>query len=367
MRGTRAYIHLDSLQRNIQRVRRKIGGTPKILLPVKADAYGHGAAAVARAALEGGASFLAVAAVEEGAALRQAGITAPVLLFSLPIPEEFPDVAALGLIPLVPDREFAAALDRTAAGTGKKLPVHLKIDTGMGRLGCPPEEAAELAAYIASRPFLEYVGTATHLACADSAAPEDLRRTGEQLARFRKALEDIRAAGLDPGMVHAANSGAVVFHGDAAFDMVRPGILIYGYSPAPEIIPAEPVMELRSRVVFIKTVKKGAALSYGGAWTAAEDTVIGVLPVGYADGLPRGLSGRYPVMIRDRSYPLVGRICMDQCLVNLGPGSAVQRWEEVIVFGGKAPGADALAARLNTIPYEITCGISKRVPRVYGP
>jgi alanine racemase len=365
MRGTRAYIHLDSLQRNIEGVRRKIGGAPKILLPVKADAYGHGAAAVARAALEGGASFLAVATVEEGAALRQAGIEAPVLLFSLPIPEELPGAVTLGLIPLVPDREFAATLDRAAAGTGKKLPVHLKIDTGMGRLGCPPEDAAELAAYIASRPFLEYAGTATHLACADSAAPEDLRRTGEQVLRFRLALEAIRAAGLDPGIVHAANSGAVVFLGDAAFDMVRPGILIYGYSPAPDLVPAEPVMELRTRIVFIKTVKKGTPLSYGGVWTAPEDTVIGALPVGYADGLPRGLSGRHSVVIRDRSYPLVGRICMDQCLVNLGPESPVQRWEEVIIFGGKAPGADVLAARLNTIPYEITCNISKRVPRVY--
>jgi alanine racemase len=366
MRGTRALIHLDALRRNIDAVRRKAGPGPLICLPVKADAYGHGAPEIARAALDAGVRYLAAAALEEAAALRQSGIDAPILLLSLPMPEEIPAAAALDLSFLVPDREFAGALARAAEGARRRIKAHLKVDTGMGRLGCPPEEAADLAAYIASRPSLEYAGTATHLAAADSPAPEHIRYTREQLARFREALGAIKAAGLDPGIVHAANSGALIFHGDACFDMIRPGILLYGYSPAPELFSVEPVMELRSRIMFIKMVKKGETLSYGRTWSAPEDTLIATLPVGYADGLPRALGSRYSVLIRDRFYPLAGRICMDQCMVNLGANSDIRRWEEVTIFGGKASTAADIAALLDTIPYEITCHINKRVPRVYG-
>jgi alanine racemase len=258
--------------------------------------------------------------------------------------------------------------------------VHLKVDTGMGRVGCLPEEAAELAACIASHPSLEHAGTATHLAVSDSQASEDVRYTREQLTRFRAAVEGIRRSGLNPGLLHAANSGAVLFHEDAWFDMVRPGILLYGYAgkAASGLIRAEPVMELRTQIVFIKRVKAGETVSYGRIWTASRDTVIATIPVGYGDGLPRCLtggeprasrsaegSGNFSVRIRDIMYPLAGRICMDQCMVDLGPDADIQRWEEVTVFGGNAPDAADLAERIGTIPYEITCGINKRVPRVY--
>ncbi|MDR1898747.1 MAG: alanine racemase [Treponema sp.] len=364
MRITRAIIHPDRLRRNIQAVRGHIGPKPLICMPVKADAYGHGAVPVAAAALEAGVQYLAVAAVSEGAELRKAGFRAPILLLSIPCPEELPEAAALELSPLVADREFAGDLARAAAAAGKRLPVHLKVDTGMGRIGCPPGAAADLAAYIAALPSLEYAGTATHLAAADSPAEVDVLYTKEQLARFREALGDIRKAGLDPGIVHAANSGAVILHNEAWFDMVRPGILLYGY-PAVPGFPVLPVMELRSGIAFIKRVKPGESLSYGRTWTAAEETLVATIPAGYGDGLPRGLSGKLSVYIRDRPYPLVGRICMDQCMVNLGPDSDIRRWEEVSIFGGPAPDAGAAAALLGTIPYEITCGINKRVPRVY--
>jgi alanine racemase len=361
---TRAIIHLDRLRRNIRAVRRHIGERPLICMPVKAGAYGHGAIPLAAAALEAGVEYLAVAAVCEGAELREAGIRAPILLLSIPGPEELPEAAALGLIPLVTDREFAGDLARAAKAAGKRLPVHLKVDTGMGRIGCPPGGAAELAAFIAAQPSLEYAGTATHLAAADSADGEDIRYTGEQLARFREALESIRRARLDPGIVHAANSGAVILHRDAWFDMVRPGILLYGYPPVPGF-PVLPVMELRSGVTFIKRIRPGECLSYGRTWRAETETLIATIPAGYGDGLPRGLSGKWSVYIRNRPYPLVGRICMDQCMVNLGPDSDIRRWEEVTIFGGPAPDAGAAAALMNTIPYEITCNINKRVPRVY--
>jgi alanine racemase len=366
MRATQAIIHLDRLRRNIQAVRNRIGPLPLICMPVKAGAYGHGAAAVARAALEAGVRYLAVAVTAEGAELRDAGIGAPILLLSIPLPEELPELVARSLIPLVADREFAACAARAAAQAGVRLPVHLKIDTGMGRVGCPPEEAADLAAYIAGCTSLEYAGTATHLAVSDSAAPEDIRYTQEQLARFRAAVEAVKRAGIDPGIVHAANTGAVAFHEDAWFDMVRPGILLYGYPPGGNFTPAiEPVMELKTNIVFIKSVKKGETLSYGRTWTAPRDTVIATLPVGYGDGLPRSLSGRHSVRIRGALYPLAGRICMDQCMADLGPETDIRRWEEVTVFGAGGPDAADIAAKLGTIPYEIICGINKRVPRVY--
>ncbi|MDR0554992.1 MAG: alanine racemase [Treponema sp.] len=373
MRATRLLIHLDRLRRNIGAIRNRIGSVPEICLPVKADAYGHGAPRIAQAALEAGVSRLAVAAVSEGAELRREGIEAPILLLSLPAPEELGEAVELGLIPLVNDREFAGQIARAARQAGKRLPVHLKIDTGMGRLGCRPNEAVELAAFIAAQDSLEYAGTATHLAVSDDPAEASRRYTGDQLTRFRESLEAIRGAGLDPGVVHAANSGAILLHPGAWFNMVRPGLLIYGYSPIPPEapipkeapIPVEPVMELRTRVACVKRFYRGESVSYGRTWIAPEDTFIAVLPVGYGDGLPRSLSGNFSVLIRDAFYPLAGRICMDQCMVNLGPEPAVTRWDEVTVFGGAAPGADAPASILNTIPYEITCNMNKRLPRVY--
>jgi alanine racemase len=365
MRATRAIVHLDRLGRNIAAVRAKIGPKPLICMPVKADAYGHGAVPVAKAALDGGVKYLAVATVDEGIELREAGIQAPILLLSIPLPEELPAVAAWDLSPLIGDREYAQDAATSAEQAGKRLLVHLKIDTGMGRVGCPPEAAVELAAYISACPFLELAGTATHLAVADSQAEADMDYTREQLVRFRSAVQGIRQAGIDPGILHAANSGAVIFHEEAWFDMVRPGIILYGYGVPGRRPEVEPVLELVTRIAFIKRVKAGETVSYGRTWAAPRDTTIATLPVGYGDGLPRRLGGNLSVRIRDAMYPLVGRICMDQCMADLGPDADIPRWEPVTVFGGDAPSAADLAAQLETISYEITCGINKRVPRVY--
>jgi alanine racemase len=336
-----------------------------ICVPVKADGYGHGAARIAEAALAAGASHLAVAAVSEGAELRGAGINAGILLLSQAMPEEIPEILRYGLTPLVSDRDYIEALARSAAAAGIRCPVHLKIDTGMGRLGCPPEEAPGLAAHIAAQKSLICAGTATHLAAADSALPGDMAFTGEQLRRFRGAVERIRAAGMDPGVIHAANSGGVLLHEESWLDMVRPGILLYGYNLTGADFPVEPVMELISNVTFIKRVKQGESVSYGRTWISPRDTFIATIPAGYGDGLPRRLSGNWQALIRGRLYPLAGRICMDQCMADLGPETDISRWEEVTVFGGGAPSAAEMAARLGTIPYEITCTINKRVPRVY--
>lgn len=363
---------MDNFRGNFRAVQEKAGPDRRICVPVKADAYGHGAVRIARAALEAGASCLAVATVREGAELRENGIAAPVLLLSQPLFEEIPGIFENRLSPFVSDAAFADALNRAAAGI--KLPVHLKIDTGMGRMGCSPAEANALARRITGYPALEYAGTATHLAVSDSAAAGDIAYTRRQLTLFREVLDGIRAAGLDPGIVHAANSGGVILHPDSWFDMVRPGILLYGYKSVEEAAAPEtaarplrvaPVMELRTNVVFIRKMKKGDSLSYGRIWTAPQDTVVAVLPAGYADGLPRLASGKWQTLIGGKTYPLVGRICMDQCIVDLGHDSDVRRWDEAVLFGGSAPDAAVLAERIGTIPYEITCNINKRVPRVY--
>jgi alanine racemase len=370
MRATRAIIHLGNFGGNFRAIQERIGPDRRICVPIKANAYGHGALPIAKASLEAGAACLAVAAAQEGAELREGGIEAPVLLFSQPLFEEIPDIIENRLIPFVSDRDFALALHREAAARGLKIPVHLKIDTGMGRMGCAPAEAPGLAGYIAGLSALKYAGTATHLAASDSAAPGDIAYTRKQTACFREALAGIQAAGLNPGIVHAANSGAVLLHPDSWFDMVRPGILLYGYNTveaagsAPPLC-VKPVMELRTRVVFIKKVKKGESLSYGRTWTAPHDTTIAVLPAGYADGLPRLASGKWQAVIGGKACPLVGRICMDQCLADLGPETEVRRWDEAGIFGGSGPDAAALAEKIGTIPYEITCNVSGRVPRVY--
>jgi alanine racemase len=369
MRLTKAVIHLERLHRNIALVRDKVGASRLICVPVKADAYGHGAVAVAQTALDAGAQYLAVATVAEGAELRNAGIGAPVLLLSLPAPEELGEMAACRLTPLVADAAFATFVADAAAKAGVQLPVHLKIDTGMGRIGCRPAEAASLAGFIASSRHLVLTGTATHLAASDSLADKDIRYTERQLDRFNDAIEMIRKVGVDPGIIHAAASGAVLLHENACFDMVRPGILLYGYAPSPGLagrLPVQPLMELISGVSFIKLVRKGESVSYGRTWYAPEDTFVATIPAGYGDGLNRRLSGDHSLLIRGKRYPLIGRVCMDQCMVDLGRETSIERWETVIIFGS-APAFSAadIAEKLDTIPYEVTCTINKRVPRVF--
>ena len=369
MRATRAQVHLGVLKKNVEAIRAYIGSKPLICMVVKTDAYGHGAVKVAEEGLRAGAAFLGVATVDEGAELRKAGISAPIFLFSIPSIEELDALVSNKITPFISDGEFAEAVNSAAGKAGIKLPVHIKIDTGMGRVGCRPEDAAKLALYITSLKSLHYEGTLTHFARADSKAAEAINFTKKQLVIFNEALEEIRKAGLDTGIVHAANSGAILLHKDSYFDMVRPGVILYG-SPTDEltdICPTKPVMELVSYVSFIKKVKKGTPISYNGTWTAPEDRIIGTIPIGYGDGLPRRLTNNYQVLIAGKLYPLVGNICMDQCMVDLGAVSDVNRWEKVTVFGGNegALHASDIASKANTILQEVTCGINKRVPRIY--
>ena len=378
MRATRATIDLAQLCANLRAVQRcltapaasaaRVPGARRpvrICLAVKAAAYGHGAVPVARAALTAGVSAFGVATVAEGVELRAAGITAPILLFSLPLPEEAAAIARAGLTVLCADAALGRDLARAAAAARRTVTVHLKIDTGMGRIGCTPEAAPELAQELRRLPALRLAGVCTHFAHADQA---DQERTRAQLAVFERAVAAI--PDHHPLVRHAANSGAVGGLPAAHLDLVRPGIIAYGYHPGehwPGAAAVRPVMELATRVVYLKRVPAGTGLSYGWTYRTPAATVIGTLPVGYADGYPRALSGRAQVLIRGRRYPVVGRICMDQCLVDLGPRPAVARYDEAVLFGPDRAGPDAgeLAALADTIPYEITSRVAARVPRVY--
>ena len=382
MRATQAHIHLENLSHNIELIKQFIKNNAKICIPVKADAYGHGATRIAIAAIKSGADFLAVASVQEGIELREAGIVAPILCLSLATPDEIPSIIVHSITPLVFDKDFIKKLSSAAKSMHRSIPVHLKIDTGMGRIGCKPEDAVQIAQLINNEEGLYLEGVCTHFAASDSIEKSDIEYTNFQFKRFTNAVENIKKEGINPGIVHCVNSGAVLLQEKMHCDMVRPGIIVYGYFPDEgseneciknyleqklnKQIEFKPLMELISQVVTIKRVKKGESISYGRTWIAEEDTDIATIPIGYADGLNRKLSGLF-VTINGKKFPIVGRICMDQCMVNLGTDHDVKLWDNVTFFGYKSECLNAahLAKKIGTIPYEITCGINKRVPRIY--
>jgi len=370
MRATRAIIRIDHFTDNVEQLRAHAAGPAgrvrKLCLAVKADAYGHGIRLIGVAAEQHGIDCLAVATVDEALELRDAGVSIPILLYSLPDPNEIPIAVSAGVTPLLCDEEMIEMFETACREAGTSITVHLKIDTGMGRIGCRPEEASRLASRIAESDLLTLGGVSTHFAASDTS---DVGYTSLQVSRFSKALDEIRAAGIDPGVVHASNTGAVLAHPTSWFDMVRPGIAAYGYYPSMEqerVLSLKPVMELRSKVVFIKHVDRDEPVSYGLKWRAPQATYVGTIPVGYGDGYNRLLTNRGNVLIGDTRYPVIGAVCMDQIMVDLGPECRVDRFDNAVLFGytPNSETAESLATKCGTIPYEITCGVSSRVPRI---
>ena len=374
MRATVAVIHTDMLRHNLEAVRRIAGEDVKICLPVKADAYGHGAEGIAEAATGMDVDCLAVAAISEAESLRNAGITLPIILLGPVQPEEAADVAGLSLEAVISGPGELKRLEEAAGG--KRLSIHLKVDTGMGRLGCSISEAPELAAMIAASDKTVLSGVCSHFPASDSADPEDVSFTRKQIDIFRDIIGKIRAAGIDPGLIHTANSGGFLNHPEAAFDMVRPGIFAYGYLPGgkkglirdigEENMP-KPVMSFESKLMNIKKVPAGTDISYGRRYTTRTESWIGTIPVGYADGYNRLLSNRGKVLIGEKLYPVAGTVCMDLMMVDLGPETEAELFDRVVVFGGDkgAMTAGDLAEMTGTISYELLCAISKRVPRIF--
>ena len=386
MTATTAKIYIENLRHNLTLIRSKISPSAKMCVAVKADAYGHGAIRCAKEAVACGADVLAIARVSEGAELRAGGIKVPLLLLSLCSPDEADELVRLDITPLVFDFEYIKLVEDAAKRAGKAdYAVHLAVDTGMGRIGCLPEECVPFARYISDSPFLSLGGVCTHFAVADSQKESDREYTQMQFRRFLHATESIEKAGISPGIRHCANSATTLDQPQMHLDMCRPGIIVYGYYPDEldrayfeakgEPIDLHPVMALTTKVVAIRGFEAGNSISYGRTWTSNKKTKIAVLPIGYADGFFRrfskagGFCGGIDVAINGKPYPVRGRICMDQCMVDLGENSGVERWSEAVIFGPEESGAVQTAQRLadetGTIPYEITCGVGKRVPRIF--
>lgn len=374
MRATRAVIHTENLKHNLNSVRELTGPDVKICLAVKADAYGHGAEGIAGAAESFGVEYLAVAAVSEAENLRKSGIKIPIILLGPVLPEETADALRLDLEMIASTTE---ELERIIlAAESIPVSIHLKIDTGMGRIGCRPSAAVKLSQKISESRLLRLKGVCTHFPVSDSSRAEDIKFTENQIKLFNSTIEEIRSAGIDPGLLHAANSGAVLNYPEAHLDMVRPGIFAYGYLPGgadgllsglkPELKP-KPVMSFESRLMHIKRVSAGTDISYGRSYTTEKETWIGTIPVGYADGYNRLLSNRGWVLIRGEKYRVAGTVCMDQMMVDLGPELKAKIFDSAVLFGFEedAPTAENLTDLTGTIPYELLCAISKRVPRIF--
>lgn len=361
-RPTWAEVDLGSLKRNLRRLRARAGARRKLMFVVKGNAYGHGATACAKAAQAARlADWLGVSSVEEGIALREAGVRLPVLVLGSLYPfESFLAAAQYNLTPTVASFESAEALVRVARRLGRSVRCHLKVETGMGRIGMSRGRAAHVAGYLAVRREVDVEGIYTHLACAQDGA-----FTRRQLALFREALAAARLAGVRPRLVHAAASAAALHYAGARFDMIRPGIAIYGCVPG-----FAPVLSLKTKVVFLKTVPKGAAVSYGATWRARQPTRVATIPVGYADGYSRGLSNKGQALLHGRRVPVIGHVTMDMTMLDVSGVPQARVGDDCVLIGRQGREeitAAEVANWLATIPYEVATGISSRVPRVYLP
>jgi alanine racemase len=363
-----ARVDVGSIERNCALLADRLTGGAKLCAVVKADGYGHGAEATARAALAGGASWLGVAAAAEADQLRSSFRETPILTMGALSEEELRLALAAGSEIAVWREGFRELVARVAAELGVRARVHIKHDSGMGRLGeADPELVVELARACAADPHLELVGLWTHFATADEPGSEYL---AEQLERFRGVAERVR--GEHPECIaHAANSAATLTEPGSHFDMARCGIAVYGMDPFhsdPSEHGLEPALELRSYVADMKRFPPGASAGYGRRWRAERETWVGVLPIGYGDGVRRGLTNNAEVLVGGRRYPLVGTVSMDNVTIDLGPQTEVVPGAEAVLIGAQGEDrilAEELAQRLGTINYEITCGISGRVPRVH--
>ena len=366
-----AEIDLTALRDNFEYISRTVGGP--VCAVVKADAYGHGDTVVARVLQEAGAAAFAVSSLGEGRHLRRSGITKPILILGFADPSYAAVLAENDIATACFSTEYAKALSAAAVKAGVRAKVHLKIDTGMGRIGFAvrsgfEETIAELEALYAL-PGLDICGVFQHFAVADSVEDGDEAYTDEQHALFARVVERLQADGFNTGTTHCANSAAQLRHPDWRCDMVRAGIILYGLDPSPEVhFPAlKPVMSLKCVVTFVKDLLPGQSVSYGRTFTAEHPMRAATVCVGYADGYPRRLSGGLGVMsIHGHAAPVLGRVCMDQTMLDVTDIPDVKMGDEVTVFGpGGGDTADTIAQKTQTINYEILCGLARRVPRVY--
>ncbi|HNS71839.1 MAG TPA: alanine racemase [bacterium] len=367
MRPTRAEINLGAIAFNLQGIRRQVAPAG-IMAVVKADAYGHGALQVSRVALEEGASYLAVAVIDEAIALRKAGIEAPLLVFGGFSHEDARLFVDWELDATVFDRQGLALISQAARKRNRPVRVHVKADTGMGRLGVDFREAVPFIEMVRNTEGVELTGLYTHFATSDAL---DKSYANLQLLRYKSLIDELASKGIRIPLKHTANSGAILDMPGSWFDLVRPGIMMYGHYPSAETtgsVEIHPAMSFKTAVIQVKQIERGQSVSYGRTFIADRLMTIATLPVGYADGYNRLLSNRGEVLIRGRRFPVAGRVCMDLIMAAAGAGDEIRTGDEVVLFGRQGDEEISVASiceLLGTIPYEVTCWISKRVPRVY--
>ena len=375
LKRTWAEVSLDNLEHNYRAIKNHIPEGCRFLGVMKADAYGHGAVPLSHALCELGAEYLADSNLEEAIQLRRGGVRAPMLILGY-TPASFADTMVfMDITQEVHSLEYAKELDTALAGTNYILNVHLKLDTGMTRIGFfayDHERTLPELLEVCGLPHLHVEGVFTHFCVADSKAPEDEAFTRTQYARFTAMLDALAAHGIRPELRHCASSGATILYPELALDMVRPGIATYGHAPSEDaegILDLRPLMTVRTTVAQLREIPAGTSISYGRTYTAERDMRVAVLPIGYADGLLRGLSGKVSFRIRGRMARSVGRICMDMCMVDVSEIPGIRVGDEAALFGYDTDGTllpcERIAQQAGTISYEILCGISKRIPRIY--
>lgn len=364
-RAVWAEIDLLAIAHNMEQIKAVTRDNAKICAVVKADGYGHGAVAVAETVLRSGADRLAVAIVKEGVELRQAGFGVPILVLGYTPSYQAGMVVEYDITQTIFSMDSAQALSAAAAAAGKNVKVHIKIDTGMSRVGITPQDAGQFAAAIAALPGIQIEGVYSHFADADSA---DKRFAFEQYNRFLEGIEYIKGQGIQIPIRHIANSAALLDLPQTHLDMVRPGIILYGLWPSQEVdkkVVLKPAMSFKAQVGFVKDVPSKVSISYGRTYFTAQTSRIATLPLGYADGWSRLLANKAEVVVKGQRAPLVGRVCMDQCMIDVSHIPGVEIGDEVLLFGGADLPVEEVAEKMGTINYEIVCMVGKRVPRIY--
>lgn len=375
LKRTWADISLDNLNHNYQMLREKVPSGCRFLGVVKADAYGHGAVPVSRHLTELGAEFLAVSNIEEAAQLRYAGIRGPILILGYTPPEYAHELARMGLRQEIHSLAYAQMLNERLKGLNRRIRIHLKLDTGMSRLGFfayDNEKTLDEIKAVSQMENLLIEGIFMHFPVADSIDAADANFTRTQYARFTAMLSALEGVGVKPEIRHCCNSGGSILYPEYAMDMIRPGIATYGIFPSNDLrgmIDLKPVMSLRSTIFQIRDYKPNITVSYGRTYTtSAETEKIAVVGIGYADGLSRSFSNNISFLLHGKRVPQIGRICMDMCMIDISRVPDAKVGDTVTIFGADGDDmieVDSLSGRLNTIPYEILCGINKRIPRIY--
>ncbi len=363
----RADIDLDAIRKNIKAVKKGIRKETKVCAVIKANGYGHGAVPIAQN-VDDLVDFFAVATIEEAMQLRDGGVKLPILILGY-IHHQWNETAIKNDIRLtVYDYEMAKKISETAVRIKKTAKIHIKVDTGMSRIGfAAKEESIAVIKKIGDLPNIEIEGLFTHLFAADERSKASAMK---QIMSFGEFFNDLSKAGIQIPIKHCSNSAAAINLSLANFDMVRLGIAMYGLYPSKYVrsIPLKPALSLKSHITMVKTIKEGSVVSYGATWTAPKDTIVATVPVGYADGYFRLLSNRGHVLIHGKKAPIIGRVCMDQLMVDVSKISKVKQFDEVVLIGSQKDAeitAEELADLAETINYEIVCSVSERVPRIY--